>query len=182
MVSLEDLMVKNTQRFVPRMHGGDVYRKGITYTEVIQDKVYKVVDNGVFRFYKGLGGSLRDRESVEQNRNNFQLNIPKIPYKYYLMLVDFYRDVHSKHGTEACLLFYWNDGNKEIPTEIYEDAKEGLIIDGQLIVVCPKQLNSAGLSSYTEIGEGAYQTQTGAPPLIDWLELNTSCVMETHSH
>lgn len=182
MVNLADLMVGNTQRFVPRKHGGSEYKKGITYTEVIQDEVFKVTDNGAFRFYKGTRDSFDLKQDIEHNRENFQLNIPKIPYKYYLMLIDFYRDVNAQYGTEACLLFYWNDDNKEIPADIMELGKNGLIIDGQLIVVCPRQKNSPGLSSFSELGEGTYQTNTGLPPVIDWLESNTSCIMETHSH
>lgn len=177
---LEKFNKNKNRRFVDGFGMGESYSNGIIYTEVVGDRVYKVTQNGIFRFYKDLIDT--DGSNVEKNNNHFELLVPKIPYKYYEMMIDWYRDVYKKQGTEACLLFYWNEDELEIPEDLYEENKDGLIIDGKLIIICPKQWNHGTVSKYTEETFDTGRRVANLPPMIRWLENNTMCYMETHSH
>ena len=177
---LEKFNKNKNRRFVDGFGMGESYTNGIIYTEVIGNKVYKVTQNGIFRFYKDLIDT--DGSNVEKNTSHFELLVPKIPYKYYEMMIDWYRDVYKKQGTEACLLFYWNEDELEIPEDLYEENKDGIIIDGKLIIICPKQWNHSTVSKYTEETFDTGRRVANLPPMIRWLENNTMCYMETHSH
>lgn len=177
---LEKFNKNKNRRFVDGFGMGESYTNGIIYTEVIGNKVYKVTQNGIFRFYKDLIDT--DGSNVEKNTSHFELLVPKIPYKYYEMMIDWYRDVYKKQGTEACLLFYWNEDELEIPDDLYEENKDGIIIDGKLIIICPKQWNHSTVSKYTEETFDTGRRVANLPPMIRWLENNTMCYMETHSH
>jgi hypothetical protein len=110
-----------------------------------------------------------------------QLLIPKIPLKYLIMILTFYRDVHAKDKTEASALFFWNHNEEELPTH-YEatqlqknrgedgDEIKGLIQDGQLIIYCPQQKNSGSLSEFHEDG------------MVNYLREHCTPLCETHSH
>lgn len=100
-----------------------------------------------------------------------ELKVPKIPFKYWLMCLSFYKDVHKKDATEASVLFFWNHTGGEV-CKFYEDGApvKGLIEDGNLIVYCPVQKNQGGLSEFHEDG------------MVDWLRENTTPLLETHSH
>lgn len=177
---LEKFNKNKNRRFVDGFGMGENYSNGITYTEVVGNKVYKVLQNGVFRFYKDLIDT--DGSDVEKNKSHFELLVPKIPYKYYEMMIDWYRDVYTKRKTEACLLFYWNEDSLEIPEDLYEQNKDGIIIDGKLIVICPEQWNHSTVSKYTQETFDTGRRIANLPPMIRWLEDNTMCYMETHSH
>lgn len=173
---------EKNQRFVDKFRGGNEYIRNAVYTEVIDNEVYKTVDNGVFQFYKKAKSETCRHNNVVENQSRMFLNVPKIPYKYYEMLIDWYRAVYFTKGTEACLLFYWNENDVEIPAELYEEHKDGLIIDGKLIVYCPIQWNSSVLSQFATI-QNINGVQTSVlPEMVKWLERNTICYMETHSH
>ncbi len=156
------------------------YEDGVIYTEVLNDVVYKTYQNGVVRYKKRLDkGSLPTEKEVRQN---LEWLVPKIPFKYYLMVLDFYKDVNEKYHTEACALFYWNKDNVEIPQDLLEQYGSGIIQDGQLIVIAPKQTNSAGLSQYVEDVTENGITKRVLTPMVQWLEDNMVCMLETHSH
>lgn len=93
-----------------------------------------------------------------------ELTIPKIPIKYWQMVLTFYRDVYEKDGTEASVLFFWNHNHVQLP------EKPGLLVDGQLVIYCPKQQNQTTLS---EFGDDEFVK-----------ELRTICtpLLESHSH
>lgn len=100
-----------------------------------------------------------------------QLLIPKIPGQYLSMMLNWYRDVHTKDGTECSTLFFWNHDNIAIPeTDINNKPVRGLTVDGQLIVYIPVQKNSSGLSEFH------------MDPMVDWFRQNMSLVAEWHSH
>lgn len=100
-----------------------------------------------------------------------ELLIPKIPFKYHQMVLQFYRDVNERDKAEASVLFYWNHNNVALPTH-YKDGSEvkGLTEDGQLIIYCPTQENSATLSDFR--GDG----------MVPWLKEYCTGLVETHSH
>lgn len=162
--------------FKKRFGNKDGYEKGIIYTEVLDNKVYKTSQNEVYRFKTRLDGG------TETHSENLELLIPKIPFKYYLMTLDFYREVYTRHGTEACVLFYWNVNDVEIPADLLEKYGSGIIQDGKLIVIAPKQYASSGLSSIVEKEDVNGQRVEKLTEMVQWLEDNTVCILESHSH
>lgn len=108
---------------------------------------------------------------MPEMKEGVELLIPKIPFKYWLMPLSWYKDVHTKDGTEASVLFFWNHDNVEIPTEYTNNAKvNGVTEDGQLVMYCPQQKNSSGLSEFHNDG------------MVKWLRENCTPLLETHSH
>lgn len=150
------------------------YEDKVIYTEVLDNKVYKTYQNGVIRYKKSLGFD----ESELTKRNNLEWLIPKIPFKYYMMTLDFYKEVNKRHGAEACVLFYWNKDEVEIPKELMDEHGSGIIQDGKLIVIAPEQYNHGTLSQFTKTVDG----KEVLTDMVAWLEKNTLCIMETHSH
>lgn len=189
-ISILDMINKEkNERFIKGFGQGDVYLKNVVYKEVIGNEVYQTVDNGVFRFSKSLSvrhNVLYDETStpeyIDKNLNQFELKVPKIPYKYYTMLIDWYRDIQKKHQTEACLVFFWNTDNVEIPTELFEEHKDGIIIDGQLVVYCPLQWNHGTVSKFSYENYDTGRRVAKLPEMFQWFETNMDLLMETHSH
>lgn len=180
-INILDMFDKSKlNRFIDDFGKGNEYVRGAVYKEVINNEVYRTINNGVFTFSASL--TQDHKNDVERNSKQLILDIPKIPYKYYLMLIDWYRDVQAKKGTEACLLFFWNKENKEIPADLLEENKDGIIIDGQLIVICPEQWNSSGVSKFAVESMINGQRFAKLPPMMEWLNRETYCIMETHSH
>lgn len=140
-----------------------------------------VAKNGVFRVVKTAIAVFTTKiadmtqgyvvPGLPEMKEGVELLIPKIPFKYWLQPLAWYRDVHKKDGTEASILFFWNHNNEAIPTEYDNNTKvNGVTEDGQLIMYCPQQKNSAGLSEFHNDG------------MIKWLRENTTPLLETHSH
>lgn len=148
--------------------------------------------NGIFRVIKTPVAILKtqiakmEKDAVvpgpAEMQEGAELLIPKIPFKYWLMVLKFYRDIHTKDKTEASVLYFWNTNNVSIP-KFYNPSEaqvklgikqgspiNGLIEDGQLIVYCPTQKNSSGLSEFHTDG------------MVNWLREHTTPLLETHSH
>ena len=101
----------------------------------------------------------------------FRLLIPKIPGKYAIQLLSWYRDVYKKDGTECSVLFFWNHRNVDIPQfDALNRPLKGLTVDGQLIVYVPEQENSSTLSEF------------GDDEMVDWFRQNMALLLESHSH
>lgn len=172
-------MLKLSEMFVKRFGNREGYDDGKIYTEVLGNTVYKTYQNGVIRFKKRAD---KTHNTVEENKNNLEWLVPKIPFKYYQMTLDFYKDVNEKYGTEACVLFYWNKDNVEIPKDLLDAYGSGIIQDGQLIVIAPKQTNSSSLSEFVETVLVDGKPKKVLTEMVAWLEENTVCIAETHSH
>lgn len=131
--------------------------------------------NGVFRVRKTPVAlfitKLLDHKlpGVPDMEAGAQLLIPRIPMKYIIQILSFYREVNDQDGTEACANFYWNHNNVEIPNY------DGLTIDGQLVLHCPYQHNSGAQTSF----ESGIHTRGEE---VQWLRQNLAPLMETHSH
>jgi len=159
------------------------YHHGPQAVEAYDAKPTNIVfaKNGTFRVVKtptalfvteaGKYASPIDVPGVEAMEAGPQLLIPKIPFNYLQMILSFYRAIHTKDGTEASVLFFWNHNNIEIPPT-YADGEpiKGLIVDGQLVIYCPKQKNSSGLSEFH------------MDTMVGWLRENMALLCETHSH
>lgn len=101
----------------------------------------------------------------------FRLRIPKIPGKYAIQLLSWYRDVYTKDGTECSVLFFWNHRDIEIP-ETREDGQplKGVTVDGRLVIYAPIQENSPGLSDFKDDDQ------------VQWFRQNMALLLESHSH
>jgi hypothetical protein len=140
-----------------------------------------IAKNGLFRVSKtpigyfatqlAVGDAKFVIPGVQEIKKGVTLSIPKIPFEYWLEVLSFYRDVYNKDKTEASLLFFWNDREITLPTEFTDGTPiKGLSERGQLIMYCPSQKNSSGLSNFT------------ADTMVPWLRTNTTPLLETHSH
>lgn len=141
--------------------------------------VTEVMDNGVFRAYSNGTTVLRRRITKFSDQANLgagngvegiELKIPKIPFKYWLMALDYYKDVHKRDHTEVSVLFYYNVNGVTIPEDLRSKNEDGMIEDGDLLIYCPTQINTSTHSNFKD------------DELFQWLEDNYQCVVETHSH
>ncbi|MGG4362692.1 hypothetical protein ABEX45_00390 [Bacillus subtilis] len=144
----------------------DKYDRNVQVTEFMKDGIYRTMSNGVFVASKKVHDySDLHLFGLPEGFEGVRLLIDKIPFKYWIMVLDFYKDVYEKHGTEASVLFYYNHADLDIP-QYYPD---GIIQDGRLIVYCPKQRNTGVRSKFDD-------------EQMRWLEDNTYPILETHSH
>lgn len=131
--------------------------------------------NGIFRVRKTPVALFIQKISdakipgVPDMKEEAILLVPKIPMKYIVQILTFYRDVHAKDKTEACANFYWNHNNVPVPNY------DGVVQDGQLIVFCPFQRNSSAETNF----ESGVNTRGEE---IAWFRQNMSPLLETHSH
>lgn len=140
---------------------------------------YVTAANGLFRVEKTATGIFKTAIVEPVNpipgllpmEAGVELLVPKIPFKYLQMALQFYRDIHDKDKTEASLLFFWNKDNKPLP-ETYDDgtAIQGLLVDGQLVIYVPRQRNTPTLSEFH------------MDEMVNWFRTNLSLLCETHSH
>lgn len=150
----------------------DAYDKN-TNIVVAKNGVFRVVKTAIAVFTTKIAEMTEGYvvPGMPEMKEGVELLIPKIPFKYWLQPLNWYRDVQTKDGTEASVLFFWNHNNQVIPTE-YEDGKaiKGVTEDGQFVIYCPVQKNSAGLSEFHNDG------------MVKWLREHTTPLLETHSH
>lgn len=144
-----------------------------------KEVTYVAASNGLFKITKKPIGLFIEKEhdykaelpGVGPLEAGVHLTVPKIPGKYLIQILSWYRDVNTRDRTEASNLFFWNHNNVEIPTQ-YEDKTpvRGLTVDGQLIIYTPKQVNTGALSEFH------------MDSMVPWLRENTSLYLEIHSH
>lgn len=151
----------------------EVYGQKPTNIVFAQNGTFRVVKTpvGIFKSQIGEYKKEMDAPGVEAISPDPELLIPKIPFKYIQMILSFYRDVNTKDGTEASVLFFWNHNNVELPSHYADNTEvKGLLVDGQLVIYCPKQKNSGALSEFH------------MDTMVDWLRKNMALLLETHSH
>lgn len=151
----------------------EVYAQKPTNFVYASNGTFRVVQTPIAQFVTKVGEveagvNIPGNSPMEEGTH---LLIPKIPFKYWLQIFSFYNDVYDKDRTEASALFFWNHNNVEIPPS-YESGRAitGIHQDGQLIIYCPDQKNSSGLSDFT------------MDTMVPWLRTNTTPLCETHSH
>ncbi|MFV1457192.1 hypothetical protein [Bacillus mycoides] len=161
-----------TDAFIKRQVGkAPEYKRSRAEVEVMDDGVYRSYSNGVTVLTrKEMSFPESAKLGAGNGKEGITMLIPRIPFKYWLMTLDFYKDIFTKFRTEASVLFYWNLNDKDIPVDLYNDHKDGLIVDGKLVVYCPKQHNTSTRSTFKN------------DKLMDWFEKNYQCIVETHSH
>ncbi|BCO16268.1 hypothetical protein_gp215 [Bacillus phage vB_BceM_WH1] len=179
MAALRAKMAGQTMGFHTGPQTAEVYAQKPTNIVTAGNGVFRVIQKDIGAFITKLAdGKI---PGLPEMQEGVELAIPKIPYKYWLQVLSFYKDVNAKDGTEASVIFFWNTNNVQIPThydptpaqaakgELGPEVK-GLTQDGQLIIYCPVQKNSGSLSDFTK------------DSFVDWLRLNTAQLLETHSH
>lgn len=154
--------------------------QSLTDEGVLEKEITEIVaSNGLFKVTKKpIGLFIEKLQAFDKEINGFapieegvQLLIPKIPGKYLIQILSWYRDVERRDHTEASNLFFWNHNNVDIPTK-YVDGSDvkGVTVDGQLVIYTPVQTNSATLSEFGNDG------------MVDWFRQNMAILAEFHSH
>lgn len=161
------------------------YGEELTPEMLDKEVTYINASNGLFKVTKKPIGLFIEEQEIYKTAvtglapltKGVRLSVPKIPAKYLIQILSWYRDVNTRDRTEASNLFFINHNNVEPPTH-YVDAKtgaptsevKGLTIDGQLVIYTPRQTNSGTLSEF------------GDDPMVDWLRQNMAIYLEIHSH
>lgn len=109
------------------------------YTEEIEGKRYTTKSNGAF---------VVSKPDDEMGKPHVERLVPKIPFKYYLMTLEFFQRMYKAYGTEAGLLFYYKTDKVDLK-HLKQLAGNGLILDGDLIIYCPQQEVSGGVFIYS---------------------------------
>jgi hypothetical protein len=140
---------------------------------VARNGVFRVVKTPIALFKVKISDIPADKAipGLESMTEGPELLIPKIPLKYLIMILTFYRDVHAKDKTEASALFFWNHNNEELPTKYTDNTDvKGMVQEGQLVIYCPQQKNSGTLSEFHQDG------------MVNYLREHCTPLCETHSH
>lgn len=145
--------------------------KDRNYTFVGDDGLYIAKQNGILKTVSKVTDiSSHHLNSDLKVKEGFELLVPKIPFKYYMMCLNFFRDIHTKYGTEAGIVFYRVNEKTDL-NYLQTFIDEGsMIIDDGLIIYCPIQKNSYGLHDIK--GEEVYE----------YLRENSDRYVEVHSH
>lgn len=179
-LSLTELLAAQTQGRFFGPQPPEAYEKP-TNIVVAGNGIFRVVKTPIALFKVKIEDTKTPIPGLKDMEEGPELLIPKIPVKYLTMILTFYRDVHAKDKTEASALFFWNHNDVELPTN-YEpttyqknrgesgDPVKGIIQDGKLIVYCPQQKNSSGLSEFGDDG------------MVNYLREHCTPLCETHSH
>lgn len=147
----------------------DELQVGKEYKLVGKDGVYSVMSNGVM-YYKHLTNKFTEKDEIfEEVNEGMKLLVPKIPFKYYMMVGDYFRDVYKRDGTEAGILFYYKNDKTDMEW-LKENGGEGLIVDGDLIVYCPYQHNTGAIH------------RIGGEKVYEYLRENAYPMCWVHSH
>lgn len=150
--------------------------KEVTFVNA-SNGLFKVTKKPTGLFIEELQAYSQPVTGLAPVEKGVKLSVPKIPAKYLIQILSWYRDVNTRDRTEASNLFFINHNNVQPPTH-YVDPKtgqptsevKGLTIDGQLVLYTPRQTNSGTLSEF------------GDDPMVDWLRENMAIYLEIHSH
>lgn len=149
----------------------DAYTENKVNIVTAGNGIFRVMKTPVAIFTTQVSEGVTDIPGLADMETGTKLLIPKIPFKYWLQILSWYKDIHTQDGTEASNLFFFNKDNVAIPS-MYSDNTpvNGITLDGQFIIYTPIQKNSSGLSEF------------GHDPMVNWLRENTAPVLEVHSH
>lgn len=150
---------------------------GLEYAPVSHDTLsksitYVTAGNGLFKVRKTPIAIFKEQIAEVKDENfglpkmteGVELAIPKLPFRYLIEALSFYRDIYVKDKTEASVLYFYNTDDVELPDipAIREDNK--------IITYVPEQENSKALSDFKD------------DVWAHWLRENTSLLLESHSH
>lgn len=139
------------------------------YRVVGQEGIYAVRSNGVMKYTK-LENEYKVKDTVYSDiEEGLELLVPKIPFKYYMMVGDYFRDIYKADGTEAGILFYYKSEKTDMEW-LKKKGGDGLIVDGDLIVYCPYQNNTPAIH------------RIGGEVVYEYLRDNAYPMCWVHSH
>lgn len=144
----------------------------ITYEGLSKQVTYVTASNGLFKVTKTPIGLFKEQQEefktpvigLPKMEAGVDLIIPKIPFKYIIQALSYYKDINTKDRTEASLLYFWNHLDKPLPN------LPGLSAEGRLVTYCPIQVNSGALSDFTKDTN------------VAWMRQNLALLLESHSH
>ena len=144
----------------------------ITYEGLTKQVTYVTAANGLFKVTKTPIGLFKEQQEefktpvigLPKMEAGVDLIVPKIPFKYIIQALSYYRDINTQDRTEASLLYFWNHLDKPLPN------LPGLSAEGRLVTYCPIQVNSGALSDFTKDTN------------VAWMRQNLALLLETHSH
>ena len=148
------------------------FSNNVSYENLTKKVTYVTARNGLFKVTKTAIGLFKELVQefktpivgIPDMEAGVDLAIPKIPMKYIVEALSWYRDINTKDKTEASVLFFWNHKDVELP------VLPGLREEGKLVIYCPVQENSSALSDFT-MDEN-----------VAWFRENLALLLETHSH
>ena len=150
------------------------YEKGKPHFVMAGNGIFKVLrKDAILNKVKIAGLTSSFKVPLLQDiSEDFEYILPKIPFKHYINILDFFKAVYEKDGTEASCMIYYNQTDEEIevPTEFTTLAEKGLDIDGKWLIYAPKQVNTATLTDFRNDG------------FDEWLRTKYTKVIECHSH
>lgn len=165
-----------TKASEPEIVQGDIKTEDMVlsknYNLMSKDGIYATSFNGAFRVNKKIvdfGEAQVRMNSLGEIKEGIELKVDKIPFKYYMMTLDYFREIHKRYGTEAGVTFFVKNENTDMDF-VREKGGEGLIEDGDLLVYCPVQKNTP--SVHIVEGEEVYE----------YLRNNSYPLVEVHSH
>lgn len=149
------------REYAPVSH--DTLSKSITYV---------TAGNGLFKVRKTPIAIFKEQISEVKDENiglpfmeeGVELAIPKLPFKYLVEALSFYRDINEIDKTEASILYFYNHNNVSLPDI------PGMREENRIITYVPEQVNSSTLSDFEDDN------------WVHWLRENTALLLESHSH
>ena len=149
------------REYAPVSH--DTLSKSVTYVTA-GNGLFKVRKTPVAIFKERVAEFKGQEIGLPDMEEGVELAIPKLPFKYLMEILSFYRDVNDKDGTEASTFFFYNHNDVSLPDV------PGLREEDRVITYCPVQTNSKALSSFEE------------DEWVPWFRENTGLLLEFHSH
>lgn len=161
----------------------DFLHAPVNYEELKKPMNIVTARNGVFQVHKTPVATFVHCKTpfkpedelvhLPEMKEDVILHADKIPFRYLVEILSFYRDVHKKDKTEAATLIFWNENDVELPTHYPDNPSKpikGLTQDGKLIIYCPEQINTGGDTNFKD------------DTFVTWLRANTARYVELHSH
>ena len=149
------------REYAPVSH--DTLSKSITYVTA-GNGLFKVRKTPVAIFKEQIAEIKEENTGLPDMEEGVELAIPKLPFKYLIEILSFYRDVNNKDKAEASVLFFYNHKDVALPDI------PGVREQDRIITYVPEQVNSATLSDFED------------DDWVHWFRENTALLLETHSH
>ena len=160
----------------------EVYFGNIKTEDMEDDRIYTLVGKkGIFTTKKSgairvtkLEESYKDSTAkmlvrLDDVKTGLEVLVPKIPFKYYMQVLDYFREVHRVQGNEAGVTVFYRNERTDMD-KVLELGGDGVILHDDFIIYCPVQENSPAI----HIIEGE--------ELYEYLLDNSTQVLELHSH
>lgn len=144
------------------------------YTEIVADGVYTSFDNEQYSIRKKqhtIPKGVINGTTKNTLTEYFEVR-KKLPFSFFLKILQFYYDVNKHWKFEASVIVYVNPLNVEVPQDILDEAGDALLVEDGVYLYVPHQTNSQGRSDFNKGGDRVYH----------WLESNLVGMVETHSH